>query len=76
MNNEIKYKELDTIKISEKRNLVISECSAGGYTLAQQMVAEDGDFKVKVFLKNAIHVENKENLSKIKESIEKILENE
>lgn len=69
MNEKVTYEELSEAKISDKRNIVISKCSVGGYTLAQQMIIEEGDSKTKLFLKNAIHVEDENYLLNLRDAI-------
>ena len=70
--SDVKYNEVATIQISDNKNLVISECSTGGYTIAQQMVINDGSRTMKVFLKNAIHIDNLSSLKEIAKKIEEI----
>ena len=56
--DKIEYKELGYASIKENRNLVLSECSKGGYTLAQQIIVDEGNRKTGLFLKNAIHIDD------------------
>lgn len=67
--NKTKYEEIAKAKISDNRNLVISSCSKGGYTLAQQLGIADGKATVSVFLKGAIHISNREALEKVRDAI-------
>lgn len=69
------YEEIGSVQISEKRNIVISQCSAGGFTLAQQMKIEDGNIKVNMFLKNAIRLDSLQNLKDLRDCISKAIEN-
>lgn len=73
MSDSNNYKELASAPISENRNLVISEYSGGGYTLAQQMVVNDGNKTIKMFLKNTIHIQSKEGLEKLRNCINDVL---
>ena len=70
------YTELSNAEITENRNIVISECSKGGFTVAQQLKA-DG---TKVFMKGALHVDNLEGLYNLKNAlniaIDKVAEEE
>lgn len=70
------YTELSNAEITENRNIVISECSKGGYTVAQQLKA-DG---TKVFMKGALHIDNLEGLYNLKNAlnvaIDKVAEKE
>ena len=70
------YTELSNAEITENRNIVISECSKGGYTVAQQLKA-DG---TKVFMKGALHIDNIEGLYNLRNAlnvaIDKVAEKE
>lgn len=68
-----KYRELAKASISGAKNLVISECSKGGYTVAQQMIARDGKAEVAVFMKGAIHIDDKEALTRVRDAINVVL---
>lgn len=59
------YTELSNAEITENRNIVISECSKGGFTVAQQLKA-DG---TKVFMKGALHVDNLEGLYNLRNAL-------
>lgn len=70
------YTELSNAEITENRNIVISECSKGGYTVAQQLKA-DG---TKVFMKGALHIDNLDGLYNLRNAlniaIDKVAEKE
>lgn len=70
------YTELSNAEITENRNIVISECSKCGYTVAQQLKA-DG---TKVFMKGALHIDNIEGLYNLRNAlnvaIDKVAEKE
>lgn len=70
----IEYNKLSSAVISEKRNIVISECSKGGFTLGQQMTVEDGKSKIDVFLKSAIHINNLEGLYNLRDALNVAIE--
>lgn len=59
------YTELSNAEITENRNIVISECSKGGFTVAQQLKA-DG---TKVFMKGALHIDNLEGLYNLRDAL-------
>ena len=63
------YDELSKVKIADKRNAVISQCSKGGFTIAQQLEVIEGDKKTNVFLKGALHVETTEGLVNLRDAI-------
>lgn len=70
------YTELSNAEITENRNIVISECSKGGFTVAQQLNA-DG---TKVFMKGALHIDNLQGLYNLRNAlnvaIDKVAEKE
>lgn len=53
---DITYTELAKAKISKNRNVVISACSRGGYTIAQQIRVVEDDKITSIFMKGAITV--------------------
>ena len=54
MMSNYQYTKLSSAQIQDKRKLVISICSKGGYTLAQQLIAEDDKGKkINIYLKNS-----------------------
>lgn len=68
-----RYDEITKARISDARNVVISTCSKGGYTIAQQMIARDGKSEVAVFMKGAIHVKDIEALEKIRDALNVVI---
>ena len=70
MRNRLSYRELSKAEVSESRNIVISDCSKGGYTIAQQLVAREENGKViTVFMKGAFHVDNIHGLYNLRDAI-------
>lgn len=65
----VEYNEVANAKISDTRNIVISECSKGGFTVAQQLVAEEGNGKTNVFMKGAFHVADIEGLYNMRDAL-------
>lgn len=54
---KITYDAIANFKITDKREVVISTCSKGGYTIAQKLTyMDENDTPTTVFLKNSIHV--------------------
>jgi hypothetical protein len=74
MNTE--YYEIGKARITKSRNMVISKCSKGGFTLAQQLeVKEEGSNKtIPIFMKGAIHVEGVEGLENIRDELDRIID--
>lgn len=70
MKNKLSYRELSKAEVSESRNIVISDCSKGGYTIAQQLAAKEENGKVTtVFMKGAFHVDNIHGLYNLRDAI-------
>lgn len=76
----MEYTELSSANIQDKRDLVISEYSRGGFTLAQRLIVEEGNKKTGMYMKNSIHVDNVDNLINLRDAlniaIEKIEKNQ
>lgn len=70
----IKYTQLSKAKIQPQRNLVISSCSKGGFTLAQQLDVEENGRKTSVFLAGATIVAGIEELYNLRDAINVALE--
>lgn len=66
---DIKFNELSKAKTQDKRNIVISECSKGGFTLAEQIIVEEKNKQTPLFLKGAFHVEDTEGLINLRDAI-------
>lgn len=65
----VEYNELSRAKISSKRVAVISACSKGGFTIAQQIETSEEDKVGFVFLKGALHVEDVDGLYALRDAI-------
>lgn len=73
MDGRIEYKEIAKAKVSDARNIVISECSKGGFTIAQQLEAKEGDKTTTVFMKNAFHVDEVDGLRNLRDALNAVL---
>lgn len=69
MNNKMEYTEIVACKVTESRSVVVSECSKGGYTIAQRLEAKDGERDMPVFLKGAFHINDVEGLMHLRDTI-------
>lgn len=67
--SKIEYTELSRAKVTDSRNIVISSCSKGGFTLAQQLQAKENDKTTSVFLKGAFHVEDVNGLYNLRDAV-------
>lgn len=69
MKNKTYYNELASAEITDSRNIVISECSKGGFTIAQQLKVEG----TKVFMKGAFHINDLEGLYNLRNAINLVI---
>lgn len=67
--SKIEYNEISRAKVSDSRNIVISTCSKGGYTIAQQLVAREDGKTTSVFMKGAFHVDDVHGLYELRDAI-------
>lgn len=67
--NKIEYQELAHAKVTDSRNVVISSCSKGGFTIAQQLEAKENNRTTSVFMKGAFHVEDIHGLYNIRDAV-------
>ena len=65
----IEYEEISRAKVTDTRSIVISNCSKGGYTIAQMMDVKEGDATTSVFMKGAFHVSDISGLYNIRDAI-------
>lgn len=69
MKNKTYYNELASAKITDSRSIVISDCSKGGFTIAQQLKVEG----TKVFMKGAFHINDLEGLYNLRNAINLVI---
>lgn len=67
--SKIEYTELSRAKVTDSRNIVISSCSKGGFTVVQQLQAKENDKTTSVFLKGAFHVEDVNGLYNLRDAV-------
>ena len=72
-------REIAKVRFKKSRNLVISETyningDFVGYSISEQLVAEENGKQTKVFLRGGLGIVTREGLEAIKEAIEKTLE--
>lgn len=67
--SKTEYSELSRAKVTDSRNIVISNCSRGGFTIAQQLEAKENDKTTSVFMKGAFHVEDVHGLYNLRDAI-------
>ena len=67
--SKIEYHELSRAKVTDSRNIVISNCSKGGFTIAQQLEAKENGKTTSVFMKGAFHVEDIHGLYNFRDAV-------
>lgn len=67
--SEMQYTKLSSAQIEENKNLVISEYSKGGFTLAQQITTKDNGKKLNVYLKGAIRIKDISGLYNLRDAL-------
>ena len=68
--NDVKYVEIAKAEIADSRNVVVSKCSVGGFTIAQQLVAREQPGKdTSVYLKGAFHVDCIDGLYNLRDAL-------
>lgn len=67
--SKIEYRELSRAKVTDSRNIVVSSCSKGGFTIAQQLEAKENDKTTSVFMKGAFHVEDIHGLYNLRDAV-------
>ena len=67
--NKIEYTEISRAKVTDSRNIIISSCNKGGFTIAQQLEAKENDKTTSVFLKGAFHVDDLHGLYNIRDAV-------
>ena len=67
------FTELANAPLSKKRQAVISRLDDGSYTIGQRLEVSEGDKKLNVFLKGALHAENLEGLQNLRDALNVVL---
>lgn len=67
--SKIEYHELSRAKVTDSRSIVISNCSKGGFTIAQQLEAKENNKTTSVFMKGAFHVEDIHGLYNLRDAV-------
>lgn len=74
------YEQLSSARVTKSKNIVVSKCSKGGFTIAQQLVVSDDQNEVSVFMKGAYHIRDIDALIAVRDAIDeaigKVMESE
>lgn len=68
------YEQLSSARVTKSKNIVVSKCSKGGFTIAQQLVVNDDQNEVSVFLKGAYHIRDIDALISLRDAIDEAIE--
>ena len=69
-----KYEQLSSARVTKSKNIVVSKCSKGGFTIKQQLVVNDDQNEVSVFLKGAYHIRDVDALISLRDAIDEAIE--
>lgn len=69
-----KYTEIAKAKVSHTRTIVISECSKGGFTIAQQLETTEDGKPISVFLKGAFHIDDLKGLYEFRDALNLVID--
>lgn len=72
--NKVSYEEVARMKMTDTRDVVISECSKGGYTIAQKILIDQDEKPTSIFLKGAIKVNDIDGLREFREMLDMAIE--
>lgn len=64
------YNKIAEVMLTNKRSVVISECSKGGFTIAQKVSVDDNGMETEVFMKGAIIVNDLSLLKDLRKAID------
>lgn len=67
-----KFNEITSVKLNDTMSVVISECSKGGFTIAQKMETYDGRFSDVRFMKGAFHLDY-DGLCDLRDAIDDVI---
>ena len=72
---KLNFKELANKKYKEQRNIVISEAfdtdnRLKGYSIAEQLVAQEGENQIAIFLKGGLGIVDEQGLLQLKEAVD------
>ena len=68
-NQRVTYSEVSRAAVTDTRNVVVSTCSRGGFTVAQQVKVTESKNDSYLFLKGAIHVDDVEGLKRMRDAL-------
>ena len=68
------YFEISDAKVSDNRRIVISDCSRGGFTIAQRVDVEENNHTNKIYLKGAFHIDDIHGLYELRDACNLVIQ--
>lgn len=65
---KIEYSEISSAKITDNRSIIISDCSRGGFTIAQRMDVIENNHTNKIYMKGAFHINDIHGLYELRDA--------
>ena len=66
--NGTEYSEISSAKITDTRSIVISDCSRGGFTVAQRMDVTENNHTNRLYMKGAFHINDIHGLYELRDA--------
>lgn len=67
--NNIEYDEICSAKVTDNRCIVISDCSRGGFTIAQRMDVTEDNHTNRIYLKGAFHINDIHGMYELRDAL-------
>lgn len=62
------YTEISKARITDNRSIIISDCSRGGFTVAQRMEVTENNHTNMVYMKGAFHINDIHGLLELRDA--------
>lgn len=72
-NKNPEYIEIVSAKVTDNRSIVISDCSNGGFTIAQRMEVKENNHINKIYLKGAFHIKDIHGLYELRDALNYVI---
>lgn len=69
----VEYCEISEAKVTDNRSIVISDCSRGGFTIAQRMDVKEEGHTNRVYLKGAFHINDIHGLYELRDALNYVI---
>lgn len=68
------YTEIVSARITDNKSIVISDCSNGGFTIAQRVEIEENNHVNKIYLKGAFHIKDIHGLYELRDACNLVIQ--